>query len=143
MRICLAEMLEDVANTPGRKEKIKRLQEYNNPQLQIIFDLVYNPKVTITVLEDLKYKPSPDAEQSLIYRLRQEAPKLKNLTNVGPYPNLDIRKRTDILIKTLETIHPKDAALLLSAVKKEIPYPEINRKLIIAAFPDLENAWKE
>ncbi len=141
MHVCLAEQLQDVNDIHGKKEKIKKLQDSNNPQLQIILDLVYNPNVFINVLE-YKYNPSRDSESSLVYRLRQEAPKLRNLTNVGPYPNLDIKKRTHVLITTLETIHPKDAVLLASVVKKELPYPNIDKKLVIAAFPELEAKWQ-
>ena len=46
-------------------------------------------------------------------------------------------KREKMFLDILETVHPRDADLLVGMINKDMPIKGITKKLVKEAFPDL------
>lgn len=142
MKLSLYEQLEEVNGYRFKKDRVERLRLYRSKALETILDIVFNPKVKFLVEGDVKFKPSEERKESVVYRLQQESKKLINFLNTGPYPNLPPTKRMSLLVDTLETLWPKDALLLLAAKDKRLPFPKVTKEVVEEAYPEFKEKWK-
>lgn len=142
MNKTIYEQLEDVAKTPGRVDiKAKKLAQYKSQAMMIILNLALNPKISFDLVKPIKYNFSRDQKSALPYRLKQEAKKLEKLCSAGEYAGLDVKKRTNILVDILETIDPDDAKMVVELTDGKLPFPQINQRLVLKAFPELAPLW--
>lgn len=144
MKKTIYEILFDISEQRGNKKKISKLHENSGPYLKTILSYTYDPNVKWMVTPNVKYIPCDDSQSSMISRLYGEiaSGRLATYVNIGPYPNLDQRKRDNLWLTLLENIHPDDAILLTHIVNnRELPFPKLSKKLIAEAFPILSKNW--
>ena len=55
----------------------------------------------------------------------------------GGHPNLKSVRREEIFIQVLESVHPREAKVLLAVKEKNLPYKGLTKKLVDEAFPGL------
>lgn len=127
----------------GKKKKIAKLHEFSCTQLKTILDFTFNSRIKwLLPNTDFKYTPCDDSETTMRTRLYTECSKLSRFLNIGEYPNLKEGKRHQLFITLLETIHPKDAELLIHIVKnRELPGGKLTKEVVAEAFPHLSKNW--
>lgn len=113
-------------------EQVKCLQVNDTQPLRIILQYCFHPAAKWDLPEGKPpYKPSDYT--NLDSRLYTETKRLYIFLEGTNIPKL---KKESLFIELLETIHPKDAELLLSIKEKKLPYP-IKPKTIQKAFPGI------
>lgn len=141
MKLGISEILKLAAKEKTIEERVAVLRKYDNDCLRILVrmskdkDLQWELPITEDPLTDPPYKPLPSTANEH-GRLYMEYKKLY-LFMKGGNPNLKQTKREYLFIQLLESIDPEDAKLLLAVVRKQLPYKEINTRVINAAWPDL------
>ena len=144
MEVSLHEIFTDVAKETSINKKSEILQEHDSQGLQIFLRCVFDDKITWLVPDSKPpYEPNDAPEWDLAdSRLEQEALKIGRFIQVdGQTPNqgrdLTKSRREELFIQLLEGLHPTEADLLLSGVKKKIKYKGLTKRVVQKAFPDL------
>ena len=144
MEVSLHEIFTDVAKETSINKKSEILQEHDSKGLQIFLRCVFDDKITWLVPDSKPpYEPNDAPEWDLAdSRLEQEALKIGRFIQVdGQTPNqgrdLTKSRREELFIQLLEGLHPTEADLLLSGVKKKIKYKGLTKRVVQKAFPDL------
>ncbi|QIG65756.1 DNA ligase [Ochrobactrum phage vB_OspM_OC] len=137
------EIFEEIEATRAKKKRVEVLQANDSEQLRLLLDYVYNPNIKWILTDLPEFKSTKDAESASAKRLYNKVRKLIYLTNLTPYPDAAKGDRIQIYKEILESIHPKDAAIVYGAIKdKEIPYDRIDVEIVSEAFPELTKTWK-
>ena len=63
--------------------------------------------------------------------------KLASFVKGGPGTQMKTYQREKMFLDILETVHPRDAELLVGMINKKMPIKGITKKLTKEAFPDL------
>lgn len=143
MKICYYEQLEDISSQKSKTDIVNRLKDYSSAGLKTLLDYAFNPKIEWLLPKgELKYTPIKEGGRSLNTRLHQELRKLPNFLNIGPYPNLNPNKRLSLFIDVLETVHYKDAILLMHLKDKKLPFKNITKELAAKAYPIISKNWE-
>ena len=144
MEVSLHEIFTDVAKETSINKKSEILKENDSRGLQIFLRCVFDDKVTWLVPDSKPpYEPNDAPEWDLAdMRLEQEALKIGRFIQVDgqtPIQGKDLTKtrREDLFIQLLEGLHPTEADLLMSGVKKKIKYKGLTKRVVQKAFPDL------
>ena len=144
MEVSLHEIFTDVAKETSINKKSEILKENDSQGLQIFLRCVFDDKITWLVPDSKPpYEPNDAPEWDLAdMRLEQEALKIGRFIQVdGQTPiqgkDLTRTRREDLFIQLLEGLHPTEANLLLSGVKKKIKYKGLTKRVVQKAFPDL------
>lgn len=140
MKTNLYEDFEGVSKIRSRKEKIAALRaiQKTNPYAVMFLHYVFNPNIKwlITKGYPKTFKECDDSQNSMFHRLKGEIRKLNRFLNIGPYPTLDQKKRDELYLTLLETIHPQDAKMMIYIVEnRELPFSNIKIDIIQEAFP--------
>lgn len=136
MAIAIYEILENTSKKKSEKDKIKYLQEHaDNAVLQTILVGAFFPGVRWDLPPGAPpYTPcDPVNAENFLYT---QAKRLYIFAEGGS--NLNKHRREALFIETLESVHPKDAEVLLAMKDKTMPYG-ITRELVNKAFPGLLN----
>ncbi len=81
------------------------------------------------------YTPNkPESTPSSLLRLHKE---FGYFVKGGPGERMQAYKRENKFIRLLESIHPKDAEIVLSMVNKNSPVKYLTKKLVEETFPNL------
>ena len=126
-------MLDLVKEAKDVQTKVSLLRQYDNETLRYILELAFHPNVGWWLPEGAPpYKPSEvlDSEG----RLYQEARTLP-LYLSGNRPDIKQVQREMLFIGLLESLHPKDANLLIAVKDKKVE--GLNTATINEAFPGL------
>lgn len=135
------EIFEEVEAARSKKKRVEILQENDSEQLRTLLDYVFNDNITWVVGEIPEFKTTKDSETASAKRLYAQVRKLIYLTNISPN-EYDERSRRKVALDILESVHPKDAAIVYSAItKSEIPYDRVTKEIVAAAFPALTSTW--
>jgi hypothetical protein len=126
----------------SEKQRVEALKQYNHPVVKGIFYIMFDQRVECNIaadlLENVPYKPATDNERMMLY---SEARRLKLFQKgLSPFKDGDRfheKKKQMCFIETLEVIHPEDAKLVIAMFRHECPYPDITKKVVAKAFPDL------
>ena len=144
MEVSLHEIFTDVAKETSINKKSEILKENDSQGLQIFLRCVFDDKVTWLVPDSKPpYEPNDAPEWDLAdMRLEQEALKIGRFIQVdGQTPiqgrDLTRTRREQLFIQLLEGLHPSEADLLMSGVKKKIKYKGLTKRVVQKAFPDL------
>ena len=144
MEVSLHEIFTDVAKETSINKKSEILKENDSQGLQIFLRCVFDDKITWLVPDSKPpYEPNDSPEWDLAdMRLEQEALKIGRFIQVdGQTPiqgrDLTRTRREELFIQLLEGLHPTEANLLLSGVKKKIKYKGLTKRVVQKAFPDL------
>lgn len=125
------EMLNEIGKASNQTEKLKLIKQYDCRALRDVLHGTYDERVKFLVPEPpIPYDPSSDNSPP--------SNLLRQTKNIFPYlvnPRIKQLKREELLIRMLESIHPKDAAVVEQMLKKE-PYKGISRGLVKKAYPN-------
>ena len=131
--LAIAEILDLVKESKDVRTKVSLLRQYDSETLRYILELAFHPNVGWWLPEGAPpYKPCEvlDTEG----RLYQEARTLP-LYLYGNRPDLKQHQRENLFIGLLESLHPKDASLLIAVKDKKVE--GLNAATINEAFPGL------
>ena len=131
--LAIAEILDLVKESKDVQTKVSLLRQYDSETLRYILELAFHPNVGWWLPEGAPpYKPCEvlDTEG----RLYQEARTLP-LYLYGNRPDLKQVQRENLFIGLLESLHPKDASLLIAVKDKKVA--GLNVATINEAFPGL------
>ena len=131
--LAISEILDLVKEAKDVQTKVSLLRQYDSETLRYILELAFHPNVGWWLPEDAPpYKPCEvlDTEG----RLYQEARTLP-LYLYGNRPDLKQVQRENLFIGLLESLHPKDASLLIATKDKKVE--GLNIATINEAFPGL------
>ena len=131
--LAIAEILDLVKESKDVQTKVSLLRQYDSETLRYILELAFHPNVGWWLPEGAPpYKPCEvlDTEG----RLYQEARTLP-LYLYGNRPDLKQHQRENLFIGLLESLHPKDANLLIAVKDKKVA--GLNVATINEAFPGL------
>ena len=131
--LAISEILDLVKSAKTKQKKVEILRKYHSETLTYILELAFHPNVGWWLPEGAPpYKPSEvlDTEG----RLYQEARTLP-MYLYGNRPDLKKHQRENLFIGLLESIHPKDAELLIAVKDKKVAGLDV--ATINEAFPEL------
>ena len=134
------EILEKVNNEVTTDAKVAMLRHYNNQLLQDVLTLAYNPNIQFfTNIEPPMYRPDRDALVGMGHsHMGMEIKKIYLfVVNHPASKNLSYRKRDELLCQMLEALEPKEAEVLMSIIRKNLPLHG-GFALAWEAFPQLK-----
>lgn len=132
----IAQILEEASKLP-RKERAQYLRDHQSVPMMIILQYALHPAVKWLLPEgEVPYKPTKtwDDQDSHIYR---EAKKLYYFIEGGYPGHISRVKLETMFIQILESVHQKDAELLVAAKDKKLPYEGITPEIVREAFPGI------
>ena len=130
------EVLDKVIKSKKKSDKINLLKkENNNWALKDILRGTYDDAVQwLLPSGPVPYEPAPfDSHPS---EWSQHNKKLAYFVKNGPGQNMLTVKREKMFLDILETVHPRDAELLVNMINKK-PIDGVTKRLTKEAFPDL------
>jgi hypothetical protein len=131
----ISEILEKASGIKNRGERVKFLRQEDTHALRIVLQYALHPGIKWLVGPDLPpFHPDKVGQQETI--LLAEARRLY-LFIEGGNPNLTPPKREHLFIQLLEMLCPGDVRVIEAAIKKSLPYPNLEYDVIKEAFPDL------
>lgn len=135
MRKAIFEILEEASKIKSVQERALFLRKHDSQTLRMILEGVFNPTINW-----LLPKGSPPYKQNeitgsetLLYNFSRKL----YLFVEGGNPNLKPMRREFLFIEMLESVHPKDAELLIAMKDKTMPYKGITKSVLKQAFPDM------
>jgi hypothetical protein len=132
----LFEVFEKISKASTKKEKIELLKKYNSPALLNILKGTFDDTIE-WLLPDGNPPYTPADAHNAASNLMRKYADFKYFVKGGAGNNLLPIKRETMFIGMLETIHPKDAELVISMIKRESPAKGITKTLVKEVFPDL------
>tara|TARA_R110000822_G_scaffold88734_2_gene205451 strand:- start:2727 stop:3164 length:438 start_codon:yes stop_codon:yes gene_type:complete len=129
------EILEEASKKKNQKEQIDYLRQFqDNAVLKTILAGAFYEGVKWNLPPgNPPFKPcDPINAESFLYA---ETKRLYLFCEGGPA--LKPLKREALFIEMLESVHPKDAEILLAMKNKKLPYKGITKALVNKAFPGL------
>jgi len=131
------EILDKVAKAEARADKIKILQEHReNWALKDVLRGTFDDSVQWN-LPGGKPPFEPAAAESHPSHLIRHNKKFSYFVKGGPGDKLPAFKREKIFIDIIETIHPRDAELMLGMINKKLDVKGLTKKLVEEAYPGL------
>ena len=131
------EILEEFSKSKNKKSRLEVLSKYSDVQaLKDILRGTFDDSLEF-LLPEGKPPFTPNNERSVPSTLLRGHKMFGIFVNGGPGTDLPAYKRENKFIELLESIHPKDADLVLSMVEKKSPIKFLTKKLVQEAFPDL------
>jgi hypothetical protein len=144
MERSLHEIFTAVAEESSINKKVEILKDNDSQGLQVFLRCVFDDKIAWLIPNSKPpYEPNDAPEWDLAdMKLEQELLKVGRFIQVdGKTPNqgrdLTRTRREELFIQLLEGLHPTEASLLLSGVKKKIKYKGLTKRVVDKAFPDL------
>ena len=144
MERSLHEIFTDVHEETSFAKKAKILKDNDTAGLRHLLRATYDDGVRWLVPSTTPpFEPNDAPEWDLAdARLEQEALKIGRFIQVdGQTPvqgrELTRTRREELFIQLLEGLHPTEANLLMSGVKKKIKYKGLTKRVVDKAFPDL------
>jgi hypothetical protein len=130
-------VLEDIAKTKSVNDKLTKLQRNQKINaVPAILRMVFDPKIKFSLPEGTPpYTPQEDMLDNTGGLYRDYA-KIKYFMD-HPQNTIHQIKRETLFIEMLESLHPKDAELLIAVKDKKLPFKGITEKLVKDAFPGL------
>lgn len=131
------EILQKASEEKSRADKIDYLKKHsNNWALKDVLRGTFDDAVKWN-LPPGKPPYEPAAKSSHPSNLTQHNKKFAYFIPNGPGAKMAAVKREKIFLDILESIHPKDADLLVGMINKKLPIKGITKKIVQEAFPDL------
>lgn len=138
MRKAIFEILEEANNIKSEKDRVAYLQQFgDNTVLRDVLAGTFHDGVKWLLPPGKPpFRPGDpvNAEGFLYHQARKFY-----LFAEGQAPDLTSVRRETIFIEMLESVHPKDADILIAMKDKKPPYKGITRTLVQKAFPGLLN----
>jgi hypothetical protein len=130
------EVLEEAQGKKTKKEKIEVLRANESWALKDVLRGALDSKISWLVPEGTPpYSPSQGHNTSS--NLLRQNVQFSYFVKGGKGEQIMKAKREQIYITLLESIHPKDAELVIHMVSKNLPYKSITKDIVKEAFPGL------
>lgn len=130
------EVLEAVSKASKKEEKINILRQNESWALKDVLRATYDDSIQFTLPPGVP-PYTPNKEGSIPSNLLRQNTKFKYFVKGGVGDQSPGFKRERIFIDILESIHPKDAELLVKMINKETLGKTITKALVQEAFPGL------
>lgn len=130
------EVLEAADKASSKDEKIKILKQHESWALKDVLRATYDDAIQFTLPPGVP-PYTPNKEESIPSNLIKQNTQFKFFVKGGVGDQIQGFKRERIFINVLESIHPKDAELLIKMINKEILGSTITKELVQEAFPGL------
>lgn len=132
------EVLDLVDKAKTKQEKIDLLKKYDSMVLKNILIGTYDSKIVWNIPEGVPpYTPADEMAQSST--IQKQLNQLRFFIKGGAGDTLLKVKREMMFIRLLESIHPKDAQIVLAMVAKKLPVKGLTKALVKEVFPKLIN----
>lgn len=136
MTLAMAEILEKVSKMKKKDDKIKFLREHDTVAFRTVLCYALHPGVKSALPPGAPpYTPSELADEN-VGMLYSQYSKLYMFC-VGGADNLNPIKREHLFIQFLESVHPKDAELILAAKEKKLHVNGVSKELLAEAYPGI------
>jgi hypothetical protein len=138
-RILVSDVLEQVAKTDSKKEKVEILRKHNSLELRDVLKGAFDDTVQFILP---KGQPPIDENEKKKYdktHLVHETKKFRYFVKGGPGEQVNALRRERMFIDILYRIESKEAALICKMKDKELDgvYKGLTKKLVQEAFPGL------
>lgn len=133
MRKGLFEILDEFEAAPTKSDKIDVLKRYDSAALRTFFHFAFDSRIKWLLPKGSPPFKTTDpygTEGMLLSQVRR-----LYLFVEGGNPNLTQPKREALFIGALESLHPKDAELLIAAKDRKLPTKGLTPAIINEAFP--------
>jgi hypothetical protein len=135
MPVAIFEIFENTEKLKTEAQRVEYLSQFrDNTTLQTILVGAFFPGVQWNLPPgEPPFTPcDPVNAEGFLY---QESRRLYLFCVGGP--DMSNLKRESLFIEMLESVHPKDAQILLAMKEKKLPYKAITKTLVQKAFPGL------
>ena len=131
------ETLDKVTKAKSRKDKVSILQNEQSNALRDVLRGTFDNVIQWNLpAGTVPYNPSSD--ESHPTTLLREHMKFKYFVKgLRESERLTSVKREKLFLDMVETIHPRDAELIVTMINKKPPMKGITKKLVTEAFPEL------
>lgn len=136
VRKLIFEVFEEFETKKTRQEKIECLKKHESAALKDILRCTFDDSIQ-WLLPKGEPPYNPSKEDSVPSNLLRQNIKLTYFVKGGKGSQLPPFKREKIFLDVLESIHPKDALVLLNSKDKKPPAKGLTKKLVQEAFPNL------
>ena len=137
MQSHLYEIFEEAAKAKTREDKKEVLLDYNCLALRDIVKGAYDDSIKFTLLPkgEPPYTPNPEPKESLL----EKSKTLRYFVTGGPGEKMPAVKRETMFIKLLESVHEKDAQILIWMKDKKLAqkYKGITKQLCSGVWEGL------
>lgn len=133
----LHELFEEIQEAKSRADRIKIIKENDSFTVRTILQLAYNKSIELDFPAGAPpYTPCDSPTGMELTRLKNVIRPLGNCVKGNKTPGF---KKEKILIGILETIHQKDAEIIIAAKDKTLNklYSKITENLVEKTFPSL------
>jgi len=140
MGLMVHEVLEKAAEAASRKDKIAVLQRYNTLALRDILKGSFDDSIQFILPPGKPPYREDDAPAGYTTSsLHNQTKKFRYFIKGGPGENLPPHKRERMFIEILESVHKKEAELVLMMKDKKLAgvYKGITKKLVQEVWPRL------
>jgi hypothetical protein len=131
------EILQLVESAKSKKEKIEILQQNRSVALEMVIQGAFDARIKWLLPEGkVPYNPAPGAgiECALYRQINQFYLFVQN-----GLPGLNKSRREQLFVQLLESVHPKDAEILVYVKDKSLPFKTITPELFSEAFPHIKD----
>lgn len=132
--LLFTEIFEQIELAVDKDERIKILKKNESVPLKDFFRLLYDDNIKFDV-EIPTYKPAPEPAGLNFTYLFTEVKKLYRYIKGDPRAEiLTPKKKKELLVVTLESLHKDEAELLVGLLNKDIGVRHLNEKLVKEAY---------
>ena len=130
------EILEGASKARTKVERIDILKKYESWALKDVLRAAFDKTVIFSIPNGPPpYEPSlPESIPSNLLRKNTD---FTYIVKGGRGDKMPAFKREKVYIGLLESIHPKDAEIVVKMVNKKLSIPKITEKVVKEAFPNL------
>lgn len=131
----ICEVFEEASKEKTKEAKARCLQKHDSITLRRVLHACFHPDIKFA-LPDVPppYKPSSDV---MGFNVLHRESRLFPYFIEGGVENIKQSQREKMFIQMLESIHPKEAEMMLKVYVKKSPQKTITQEIAHMAFPDL------
>jgi hypothetical protein len=130
----IPEIFDEVRNCGTSEEVKKVLWSNQSPALKLLFQYVFRPESAFTITELPAFRPDPGPIGLSPSSLNYELGRFYVLQDVKQIP---LKKKQEILVRILQSIHPSEAVLVGQIIKKDLGIPLLTKELVQSLWPYL------
>lgn len=136
MKLLVYEVLDLVAKAKSKDEKVKILRENESGALHDVIRGTFDERIVWLLPQGAPPPYTPNKPESAPSNFLRECVKLAYFVKGGLAPDLNPIRREMMFIQLLESVHPRDAEILIDLINKKAP-KGLTRAVAKEAFPNL------
>lgn len=135
-RLELYEVLDLFSKAKNRSEKVKVLQQHDSVPLRDYIRCVFDDRIVFNLPEGAP-PYTANKPESVPSTWHKQNTKLQYFVKGLKGDGMSPIKREKLFISVLESVHPKDADVLVGMINKKPTTKGLTKKLVQEAFPNL------